>query len=225
MRRQIAWDICQSAPVPLLFGLQLSMKLTRFQSLALAGGTLVLFFVLSVFLSPKSDLASKSSASQIPLPTPAADTTATSRFVLGTFERNETRDGKKLWEIKAQRGEYFPESNSASVEEATLTLYRENKPVELKAARATITLTGTSLHRADLAGGVKMVYLDQNVTVETSDAMIDMTENRVSAPGSVSVNGPDFEMHGNKFEGDLKTHNFRLTERVTTILRPRSGQR
>ena len=201
------------------------MKLTRIQSLALAGGILALFFILSVSLSPKTDLSHKSALPQIALPTAAADTTATSRFVLGTFERSETRDGKKLWEIKAQRGEYFPESNSASVEDAILTLYRENKPVELQAARATITLAGTSLNKADLAGGVKMVYLDQNITVETSSAVIDMSENRVIAPGNVAVTGPDFEMHGNKFEGDLKTHNFRLSERVTTILRPRSHQK
>lgn len=201
------------------------MKLTRYQSLALAGGTLVLFFMLSVFLSPKSEISSHADLSMSALPTAVADTTAASRFVLGTFERSETRDGKKLWEIKAQRGEYFPESNSAAVEDALLTLYRENKPVELQAARATITLSGTSLTKADLTGGVKMVYLDQNVTVETPSAVIDMSANEVSAPGSVLVSGPDFEMHGNKFEGDLKSHNFRLSERVTTILRPRSHQK
>lgn len=200
------------------------MKLTRSQSLALAGGTLLLFFMLSVFLSPKSELATTATTSGQPTAS-SSETPSNSRFVLGTFERSEIRDGKKLWEIKAQHGEYFPESNSATVEDALLTLYREDKPVELQAAHATITLSGATLSKADLSGGVKMIYIDQNITVDTPTALIDMPNNQVSAPGNVVVVGPDFELRGDKFSGDLKTHNFKLLENVSTVLRPRSKEK
>jgi len=213
------------------------MRITRNQSIVFATAALIGFFVLASWLgrSPRNvdlaDLArpatTSTAATPTPLAAPGVSTAAVadpSNFMMKDFHRSETRDGKLIWEVVAARGQYFPESSSAKVNDAVVTMYRKNgQTIELRAAEATLYLEGVGLTRTEASGKVTVVY-DRTTTLVTESATYDHTTNLVRAPGLVTITGELVDISGEELLGNIETKEFNLKRNVTTTIRPASAK-
>jgi len=210
------------------------MYLTKAQSLTVALGTLALFFIggityMRLSQPPFVTGATESAPVVEPTGAPAGTTPATSpggsNFVLENFHRSEMKDGKKIWEVSAVKGQYFPETNTARLDTPSLLFYRPNGDVvALKAEAATITLAGTSLTRAEISGKVKVVY-SEKVTMETELAVYEKEKNLVTAPGKVTITSAQLDIIGRELTAKLDKNEFTLAKDVSSTVKKRALER
>ncbi|MFM1846967.1 MAG: Lipopolysaccharide-assembly, LptC-related [Pseudomonadota bacterium] len=210
------------------------MYLTKSQSRIVALGTLALFFIGGVTYVGLSRPSFVSMAKESPLTevTPASDSSAAaptpvtgSNFTLDNFHRSEMKDGKKVWEVSALKGTYFPETNTATLESPSLLFYRPNgEVVQLNAATATLALSGTSLTRAEISGNVRVVY-SEKVTMETELAVYEKEANRVTAPGKVTISSAQLDIVGRELKAELGRNEFSLGKDVSSTVKKRALQR
>jgi LPS export ABC transporter protein LptC len=146
------------------------------------------------------------------------------RFVLDKFHRSETKDGKKLWEVTASRGEYQPTNNSAVLRNAVLEMAQgKSGSVEIRSDDATLFLKGTGLDRAELQGNVVLIQ-NKKTTLTSDQAVYDRTKNTITIPGSVRIDGPLLEILGTGLTGDLEKQQFTLASQVVTTIKPRQRE-
>lgn len=206
------------------------MYITKQQSIALALGFLTLFFALGFFLlrrsysGPSTSAAAGTSASTQASSAPAAGANGDpAQFRLNEFHRVETRDGQKLWEIKAKNGRYFPENNTARIEQGNVWIFRKDGDVvKLEAGSALIHLQGASLAKAEASEGVTVVFNDE-LTVKTAAATYDKIANTISAPGHVTIVNDRMELSGKGLDVDVESETFRLEQTVETMLKPKNA--
>lgn len=219
------------------------MRLTRSQSMIVAVGTLLLFFVavyaiieqdprqvpkltdserarIALQSGDADDSTAQNGAEKAPgEPAGTADTTeGHSLFVLHNFERSEIKDGRKTWEVKARQGEYFPATSSAKVSQAVMWTYQEGGDVvRLEADEAQLKLQGTALVKVEAQGNVKLTKNDELV-VTTDSATYDRTANLVYAPGEVAISGKAINVNGKAMTVDLVSEEVRLENDVRTVI-------
>lgn len=219
------------------------MRITQKQSKLLALLVLVVFFVVSWILSNSDQSSSNKSAKTSSLKTEElreheqsqateqfngqADSAPENledkdpKFVLHKFHRSESKQGKKLWEVKARSGEYIPEKNAANVNDAVLWFYRDSgEVITLKATKAILEMTGSTLDHADLSEGVQLVY-DNRVTLETQSAIFDKETETVTSSERVHITSDLIKINGTELQADLKTEEFTLLKDVDSVITPR----
>jgi LPS export ABC transporter protein LptC len=144
----------------------------------------------------------------------------TSPFTLNQFQRSEMKDGKKIWEVKAAQGQYFPSESRATVRNAELYVYSKNgEQVTLWADSGDLYLSGPSLSRAEVQGRVRVVRNDE-LTITTERALYDKEKNLVHIPGSVKIESAQFDVSGEEMTVDLESRVVRLSKNVETVVRP-----
>jgi len=177
---------------------------------------------------PLDERAPAESAVATSTPVPAAEISALlanasqdgSKFMLKDFHRSETRGGRSVWEITGSQGRYYPETNSAKVLDAKLTLHRKhNQEIVLTADQITISLQGTGLERADAEGHVVITH-DKTTVLTTDHLEYESATGRVTAPGRVTIVGERIDLSGEGLEGELDTKRFTLLRDVSTTLKP-----
>lgn len=212
------------------------MRLNRKQSLAVALGSIVLFFVVGgLFLnSDRKLIVSSRPATPIPVHSPVAASVSStqlassvqtpsqaSQFTMNEFHRSETKNGRTVWEVHGSRGEYFPQTNSAKIQDAKLTMYdKDGKASDLQTKEAEIYLSGPSLGRAHGRAGVQVVY-HGDTTLTTEEADYDRSKGTLSTAGPVKIVGSRVDITGNKLEGNVDSQIFTLTGDVVTIIKPK----
>lgn len=211
------------------------MRLTKSQSIIIALGILGLFFAIGIaFIKTKSTVAlSNIKVESINFELdpkevankPSAGIIAENKgsaVVLGKFERSETSDdGKLLWEIKADKGRYYPETNTANLEEATIWYHKKSgKKIKLETNKADIELDGNNLKKAFVYSGVKII-LNENATIITEEASYDKMANSVNSSKKVEIKNEIMETTGYGLEGNIATQEFMLLNNVTSIIKPR----
>jgi len=148
-----------------------------------------------------------------------------STFVLNDFHRSETKDGRKLWEIRAVKGQYFPERNEAKLHDAKLWLYKNENPdnvITLDATEALISFEGPSLDKAVLSKGVTVVQ-GGKIKIETDDATYKSKERTIFAPGFVRITSDLIQITGEVLHGDLETQEFKIEREVSSVITPKKG--
>jgi LPS export ABC transporter protein LptC len=146
-----------------------------------------------------------------------------SRVVLQDFQRSETKDGKKLWEMSAQRGEFFPDDNVVNLFNAVLHIFRDNEDtVTLRAPEAVVSLKGTSLLQAKGMGGVIITQGD-SLTMETQEAIYDKQQEKVTSEEEVTFKGKASTTVGVGLEADMKSQVFLLKENVRSVFLQHEG--
>lgn len=198
------------------------------QSLVVGLGAIVVFFAVSVSIFKENQTFSSREAREENLREIVSDAKTDSGpnqavFVLNDFERSELENGKKLWEIKGKRGQFFPESNTAKLKQATLWVFRKNGEVtELKAEEALVYLSGASFSKAEASGGVTVIH-NQKVQIDAESATYDRVKNEVFAPGHVEIKGEVIDVTGTELRVDLEKGEMRLSSDVTSVIKPRGG--
>lgn len=210
------------------------MRLTKQQSYVLAAGIVVTFFLSATLLlrSEHQTITVTPQPTQthvaeltIPVATKASETPqGASLFALNEFHRSESKDGKKVWEVKAARGEYFPENNSAKIHAATLWFFRNEKDVvELHADHATLFLDGAALKRAEAFDGVRLLY-NNEVTVEAQRATYDKLNDTVVAPGPVRILSDTLDVSGKDMLVKLSEKVVTISSEVESVVKPKKKQ-
>ena len=213
-----------------------TMHISRSQSIFLATGVIVLFFVVGiVFVQRSNRLPGRNVQPTIPTTatapttlatkvTPAASATSEdneSQFRLYNFERSQTRNGKKVWEVKAKEGQYYPETNTARVTEGILWLFRDDgDAIQINAGSATLHLQGTGLKKAELFEGVTVVLKDRELKVTTDRASFEQESSRVQASGEVVIETPRMWISGVGLDGYMRAQEFTLAQNVKSLLKP-----
>lgn len=207
------------------------MQLNRRQSVMLATTMLLIFFALSIslidhgsvpidFSLPPEDLNLSESGNQEELLAKLDGDQKGSAIRLNKFQRSETRDGKKLWEVTAASGQYLPDQQSALIEKATLFFFQEDgKIIELEADQARLTVENANLSQAEIEGSVKVTF-NKDISLITDKALYDRTNNSVTAPGAVTINSDLIEITGELLQADLDKQEFVLRTNVSSVIKP-----
>jgi LPS export ABC transporter protein LptC len=215
-----------------------SLQLTRKQSMWLGLGLLASFFVVSGGIIYKRNSVRVPSATTALTKESIEGTVATNSpqgdivqavgspgtglgFVLNDFHRSLVRDGKMVWEIHGQRGQYDALNSKAQIEKPDLTVVRDNgDTVKVTAERANLLLAGTQLSSAELYDNVVVVYKG-TTTVKTSKAFYYEKEGRLDVPVPVELDSPIFSLRGNKLEAHLDPQEIFITNGVSSTIKPR----
>ena len=80
-------------------------------------------------------------------------------------------------------------------------------------------LSGAGLAKAELVGKVHVVENDELV-IDTEQAVYDKTSNSVTAPGAVKLTSPSFDISGIGLEAQVDTQYVRLLSNVESVIRP-----
>ena len=199
------------------------IHLSRRQSILLASGLIAAFFLALWLLSRQNSPPSLPERSvEVATPTPAPQTTggANAQFLLNDFHRSETKNGQKIWEVKASRGQYFPDKQMAEVFEADVWVFRDKgEQVFLKAPEATLGFEASALTKAFFPKSVHVVYNDK-VTLDTSAATYDKSSNSVFSDTTVTIVSDMMDLTGARFTADLTQNKVVFSGGVTTVIKP-----
>ena len=152
-------------------------------------------------------------------PTPGL--TATSEQRMENFKRVKIRpDGKKAWEIVANKARYSPENHLVIVESPQFFFYtKEGEPFSLRSREARVLLTSDKnedVTRVELSGDLEMQVND--FLIKTQEAIFEAEQNRISSPGAVQIDGPGVTVVGQGYSVDVTNKLLTLEAEVQTTL-------
>lgn len=143
-----------------------------------------------------------------------------STVVLNNFHRSETKNGKVVWEVTAEQGQYSPDKASVILTKAVLFVYqKDNSKVALSADKATLFLDGTALKSAEVTGSVKVH--NEKALIETDLATWDNEKNLVHAPGIVSIKTESMDVSGKDMTVNITSKELFLASDVTSTVKPK----
>jgi LPS export ABC transporter protein LptC len=146
------------------------------------------------------------------------------QFSLERFQRSETKDGVKVWEVVAARGSYNPSQSVATVEEADLMVFRkEGVKVKLLSPKAALQLEGAKLKGAILEGGITLYYTSPSGYFEMKtagaeyDAIAETLHTGVAGNQGVVITGEKFKVTGGVLRVNLANNAFELSDGVKSV--------
>lgn len=136
------------------------------------------------------------------------------------FHWTQMKGDQSQWVLKAKDANYSPDKSSLVLTNALLSMtVKDGKHFDLDAARATITLSGNHISRADLSGGVVIHYGDFVVTTE--DGTFSPDSDQVEASGTVQIEGEGLSVSGVGLSGHPKAETLELLKQVSTRILPK----
>lgn len=189
------------------------MKISRAQSQYLALSVVVLFLGLGMLLL-------RSAPASIPVEqtkhVAEKQHKKKSSFVLNKFHRTETKDGKKIWEVTAQRGKYFPKTSTAVLQKATFIIYRKNGDViEISSKEAELEFQENTLALAKLITDVKM-NINKETFVTSDKAYYDKQEDSIFTPGYAKIKNDQMTVEGVELQVDVQAKTIEFLNDVET---------
>lgn len=198
------------------------IHLTKKQSILISLLIIACFFGLSLFLISHNSSPSLVNQTQT---RPTTDLTESqdsedgqSIFALKNFYRSETKMGKKLWEIKAKSGEYFPANNKARITDATIFFYQDNGDIiRLDTHSADLILDNGSLTKA-VTNSHTVIHYNQEMKISTDQLTYDKTTNLISSNSRTTITRGDLIIEGDSLLANLDTQEISLKNNVYTEL-------
>lgn len=140
------------------------------------------------------------------------------------FRRVKVKDGKAVWEVKADDAQYFEGDGQIVVQHPKVTFYLEGggRRAELVGREGRLTLDGKELAAVTLTGDVVLVFDDLEVRTDT--ARYDHAADRIAAPGIVTIRGKTLDVRALGLEVDVTPRRVRLLSEVHTVLRSNAAR-
>ena len=150
----------------------------------------------------------------------AAGLLPTSLLHAHNFHWTQMKGETNQWVLAAKDASYSNDKSSVTLTEATVAMTTEDgKQVKLTAPTAVLTVNGNHVKRAQLGGGIMVVYGEYTVTTDQAEFTPD--DDRLHAPGVVKIVGHGLTVTGVGLNGHPKTETFELLKQVSTQIVPK----
>lgn len=188
--------------------------MNRKKSLIIAGLAIVLFFVgVSLLFSRKQTISTPVGDLSVEL-----DLSSGPKVVLNNFKRSESKDGRKLWEITAEKGVFSPNTQEAQVDNPKLQFFKKNDvTITLTSRKAVINFDNQTLANAELLEEVLLVQDNPSFIMTGDKALYD--QKQVLIPGPVTIRTDEILIEGEDLVGDVEAEVFTLKRNVKSIIR------
>lgn len=135
------------------------------------------------------------------------------------FHWTQMKAGERQWVLTAADASYSGDKSAFVLTDADVTMTSEDgKQIKIVAPHAVLHMTGNHVNRADLSGGTVIKYGDFTLNTDSTTFLPD--QDRVEAPGQVTMEGQGLKIVGIGLTGNSKTRVFNLNQ-VTTEIVPR----
>lgn len=136
------------------------------------------------------------------------------------FHWTQMKAGERQWVLSAGEADYSADKTTLKLTDAVVTMVsQDGKPVTVNSPHAALTLNGNHVVRAYLSGGTTIHFGDYVLTTDSATFMPD--DDRVEAPGLVTVMGNGLKVTGVGLTGNPKTRVFELHTQVQTEVTPK----
>ena len=131
------------------------------------------------------------------------------------FHWTQMKAGERQWVLTAGEADYSADKTTLKLTDAVVTMVSsDGKPVTVNAPHADLTLNGNHVTRALLTGGTIIHMGDYVLSTDSATFMPD--DDKVEAPGLVTVMGDGLKVTGVGLSGHPKTRVFELHSQVQT---------
>jgi LPS export ABC transporter protein LptC len=136
------------------------------------------------------------------------------------FHWTQMKAGERQWVLTAGEADYSADKTTLKLTDAVVTMTStDGKPVVVNAPHADLTLNGNHVTRAYLTGGAIFHFGDYTLTTESATFMPD--DDKVDAPGQVTLEGDGLKVTGVGMSGHPKSRVFELQTQVETVVTPK----
>ena len=143
-----------------------------------------------------------------------------------TFHRVKVKNGRMVWEIKADDAQYYDKENAVVVRGPVLSVYTSAGALQawLTSKDGKLALEGEDkeVTSVTLTGSV-VVWLN-DIEMQTDAATYEKERDLITAPGPVAIKGRDLDVHAQGMEVDVTPQRIRLLDAVRTVLRSNAEQ-
>jgi LPS export ABC transporter protein LptC len=131
------------------------------------------------------------------------------------FHWTQMKAGERQWVLTAGEADYSADKTTLRLTDAVVTMVSsDGKPVVVNSPHADLTLNGNHVTRAYLTGGTVIHMGDYVLSTDSATFMPD--DDKVEAPGLVTVIGDGLKVTGVGLSGHPKTRVFELHSQVQT---------
>ncbi len=136
------------------------------------------------------------------------------------FHWTQMKAGERQWVLTAGEADYSADKTMLKLTDAVVTMVSsDGKPVVVDAPHADLTLNGNHVTRAHLTGGTVIHFGDYVLSTDSATFMPD--DDKVEAPGLVTIVGEGLKVTGVGLSGHPKTRVFHLNTQVETVVTPK----
>ena len=136
------------------------------------------------------------------------------------FHWTQMKAGERQWVLTAGEADYSADKTTLKLTDAVVTMVSsDGKPVVVNSPHADLTLNGNHVTRAYLTGGTVIHFGDYVLSTDSATFMPD--DDKVDAPGVVTIVGDGLKVTGVGLSGHPKTRVFQLQTQVETIVTPK----
>jgi len=136
------------------------------------------------------------------------------------FHWTQMKAGERQWVLTAGEADYTADKTTLKLTDAVVTMVSsDGKPVVVNAPHADLTLNGNHVTRAYLTGGTVIHFGDYVLSTDSATFMPD--DDKVEAPGLVTIMGEGLKVTGVGLSGHPKTRVFQLNTQVETVVTPK----
>lgn len=136
------------------------------------------------------------------------------------FHWTQMKAGERQWVLSAGEADYSADKTDLKLTDAIVTMdSSDGKPVVINAPHADLTMDGNHVKRAYLTGGAIFHFGDYVLTTDSATFLPD--DDKVDAPGLVTLEGDGLKVTGVGLTGHPKTRVFQLQTQVETTVTPK----
>lgn len=136
------------------------------------------------------------------------------------FHWTQMKAGERQWVLTAGEADYSADKTNLKLTDAIVTMVSsDGKPVVVNSPHADLTLNGNHVTKAYLTGGTVIHFGDYILSTDSATFMPD--DDKVEAPGLVTVLGDGLKVTGVGLSGHPKTRVFDLHTQVQTEVMPK----
>jgi LPS export ABC transporter protein LptC len=137
------------------------------------------------------------------------------------FHWTQMKAGERQWVLTAGEADYSADKTMLKLTDAVVTMVSsDGKPVVVNSPHADLTMNGNHVTKAYLTGGTVIHFGDYVLSTDSATFMPD--DDKVEAPGLVTVVGDGLKVTGVGLSGHPKTRVFDLHTQVQTEVMPKS---
>jgi LPS export ABC transporter protein LptC len=138
------------------------------------------------------------------------------------FHWTQMKAGERQWVLTAGEADYSADKTMLKLTDAVVTMVSsDGKPVLVNAPHADLTMNGNHVTKAYLTGGT-VIHLGE-YTLSTDSATFMPDDDKVEAPGLVTVIGDGLKVTGVGLSGHPKSRVFELHTQVQTEVMPKKA--